>query len=57
MSLSFFFNVPEKTPRTVWRCQPRGARHFIDRCPLRATQHRDHSKPVRLERDVGYQGS
>ena len=53
MSLSFFFNVPEKTPRTVWCCQPVA----LDRCPLRATQHRDHSKPVRLERDVGYQGS
>ena len=22
MSPSFFFSVPEKTPRTVWRCQP-----------------------------------
>src|SRR6516162_10059334 len=22
MSPSFFFRVPEKTPRTVWRCQP-----------------------------------
>jgi hypothetical protein len=22
MSPSFFFRVPEKTPQTVWRCQP-----------------------------------
>jgi len=36
MSPSFFFRVPEKTPRTVWRCQP-----VVLATSLRSTQHRN----------------
>src|ERR1700751_1097986 len=39
VSPSFFFRVPEKTPRTVWRCHPVALATSSTVAPLGSTQH------------------
>jgi hypothetical protein len=51
---SFFFSVPDKMPRTVWRCQPVALAISSTVAPLGAPQHRNHRILLRWAPRAGF---
>jgi hypothetical protein len=54
VSPSFFFSVPENTPRTVWRCQPVAIATSSTVAPRGSPQHRNHLALLRWSLCIGW---